>query len=192
MAEQQRPQSTPEESTLRPWHVPVAVADIAESGQRFELAADALVRSALARLAGVRDLPRLEAIFDVTPRSGGALQVIGKVSATVEQTCVVTLDPLVNEVDEEVNLLFAPEPVDDEPGSAADKVDEPREAQWDAPEPLLNGSVDLGALATEFLVLGIDPYPRKPGAVFEPPEGGIRDPSPFAALAGLTKNRDRR
>ena len=32
--------------------------------------------------------------------------------------------------------------------------------------------VDLGAVATEFLLLGIDPYPRKPGAVFEAPPAG--------------------
>ena len=35
------------------------------------------------------------------------------------------------------------------------------------PEPLHDGAVDLGAVATEFLLLGIDPYPRKPDAVFE-------------------------
>ena len=37
------------------------------------------------------------------------------------------------------------------------------------------------------LILGLDPYPRKPGAVFESPEGDEPDPSPFAALAKLKK-----
>ena len=49
----------------------------------------------------------------------------------------------------------------------------------------IGGVVDLGALATEFLILGLDPYPRKPGAVFEPPQDVKPDPGPFAALAGL-------
>jgi hypothetical protein len=47
--------------------------------------------------------------------------------------------------------------------------------------------VDLGAVATEFLVLGIDPYPRKPGAAFELPEGPHREESPFAPLARWKK-----
>ena len=28
---------------------------------------------------------------------------------------------------------------------------------------LVGGTVDLGAIATEFLILGLDPYPRKTG-----------------------------
>ena len=52
----------------------------------------------------------------------------------------------------------------------------------DAPEPLVDGTVDLGAIATEFLILGIDPYPRKPGAVFEAPPAGDGSAHPFAAL----------
>jgi hypothetical protein len=49
--------------------------------------------------------------------------------------------------------------------------------------------IDLGALATEFLILGIDPYPRKPGTVFEPPWEGGDVGHPFAGLAALTKRR---
>jgi hypothetical protein len=59
--------------------------------------------------------------------------------------------------------------------------------KWGDPEPLIGGSVDLGALATEFLILGIDPYPRKPGAIFEPPQDRMPDEGPFAALSKLTK-----
>jgi hypothetical protein len=52
---------------------------------------------------------------------------------------------------------------------------------------LIGGTVDLGALATEFLILGLDPYPRKPGATFQPPGGASADEGPFAALAKLKK-----
>jgi hypothetical protein len=47
--------------------------------------------------------------------------------------------------------------------------------------------VDLGAVATEFLLLGIDPYPRKEGAEFEPRITGDPAAHPFAALASLKK-----
>ncbi len=169
-----------------PWRVPVAVEDVAEPGRHFDLAADAAVRAALARLAGLRDLPRLEASFEVTRRDGGGLHIAGLVSATVGQNCVVTLEPLANEVEETVDLVFMPQrpPA----GAKGESETEPREVKWRDPEPLIGGIVDLGALATEFLILGIDPYPRKPGAVFEPPANRKPDSGPFAALAKLAKD----
>ena len=55
------------------------------------------------------------------------------------------------------------------------------------PEPLAGNSVDLGLLATEFLILGIDPYPRKPDAAFEAPASADPAGHPFAALAAWSK-----
>ena len=167
-----------------PWQVPVAVEDVAETGARFDLVANAQVRAAVARMASLRDLPRLEANFDVT-RRGAGLHVAGRVSATVGQLCIVTLEPLVNEVEEALDLLFVPQP-------AAEREDgevRTRGESADETEPLIGGLVDLGALAIEFLILGLDPYPRKPGAVFQPPEAKP-DESPFAALASLRKGPD--
>ena len=89
MAEHKEQKSIP-----APWQVPVAVEDIAETGQHFDLIADAGVRAAVAGVAGLRDLPRFEATFDVTRRGAGGLHVTGTVSATVGQNCVVTLEPL--------------------------------------------------------------------------------------------------
>lgn len=40
-------------------------------------------------------------------------------------------------------------------------------------------------------MLGLDPYPRKPDAVFRPPPDEEPDPGPFAALAGLKDGLDR-
>jgi hypothetical protein len=175
-----------------PWRVPVALEDVGEDGRHFDLVADQDVRAAVARLAGLRDLPRLEANFDVTRSGAAGLHVVGHVSATVGQTCVVTLEPLANAVEEDVDLQFAPPPppVERSADDTDDDEDESRkpERNWNEPEPLTGGVVDLGALATEFLVLGLDPYPRKPGAVFEPPEELKPDPGPFAALAKLAKD----
>ena len=166
-----------------PWQVPVAVEHVAEEGRHFELVADADTRAAVARVAGLRDLPRLEAEFDVMRHGQGGLRVAGRVSATVGQSCVVMLEPLVNEVAEDIDLLFLPQ-------SAAAKGDEEagaREPNANETEPLIGGAVDLGALATEFLILGLDPYPRKPGAIFQPPADLKPDEGPFAALAALKK-----
>jgi uncharacterized metal-binding protein YceD (DUF177 family) len=167
-----------------PWQVPVAVDDVPETGQHFDLVADAGVRAAAARLAGLRDLPRLAARFDVKRHDAGGLHVTGVVSATVGQNCVVTLEPLTNEVEEAIDLVFVPK----EPPSQEEAETEPRDVKWGDPEPLIGGIVDLGALVTEFLILGFDPYPRKPDAVFEPPQSLTAEEGPFAALAKPAKN----
>jgi len=168
-----------------PWQLPVAVEAVAETGQHFDLVADAAVRTAVARVAGVRDLPRLQASFDVTRHGSGGLHVVGAVSATVGQNCVVTLEPLTNDIEETIDLVFLPRQAP--PQQEGDAEIEPPAAKWNDPEPLIGGIVDLGALATEFLILGINPYPRKPGAVFEPLPESKAENGPFAALAKLTK-----
>jgi uncharacterized metal-binding protein YceD (DUF177 family) len=171
-----------------PWRVPVAIEAVAETGERFDLVADAENRAAIARLAGLRDLPRLQANFEVKRRGAEGLRVTGRVSATVGQSCVLTLEPLVNEVEEEIDVLFVPQATTAPEGEET----EARPDSWDEAEPLIGGLVDLGALATEFLILGLDPYPRKPGAVFQPPQDGKLDEGPFAALAALKKDRNGR
>jgi uncharacterized metal-binding protein YceD (DUF177 family) len=172
-----------------PWHVPVALEDIPETGEHFDLEADANVRAAVAKAAGLRDVPRLKASFDVSRRGADGLHVAGSVSATVGQTCVVTLDPVENEIEETINLAFIPRQVQHQVAETSDddraEEPEPRDVKWNDPEPLIGGAIDLGALATEFLILGLDPYPRKPGAVFQPPHDDKPDPGPFAGLAKL-------
>ena len=181
-----------ETSAPTSWRVPVAVEDIDETGRQFTLVADADTRASVAHAAGLRALPRLQADFAVTRQGAGGLHVVGRVSATVGQNCVVTLEPIDNEVEEEVDLVFMPRSAS-EPSDGDDKNGEDvPDVKWDDPEPLIGGQIDLGALATEFLILGLDPYPRKPGAVFESPSERERDGGPFAALAGWAKGREGR
>jgi uncharacterized protein DUF177 involved in 23S rRNA accumulation len=168
-----------------PWSAPVAVHEVSETGRRIDLVADDSTRAAVAHAIGLRALPRLAASFDVTRHGREGLHVVGQVSATVGQTCVVTLEPIDNEIEEAVDLTFAPAAAaPDESGTRT------RMAAEDTPEPLLGGVVDLGVVATEFLALGIDPYPRKSGAEFAAPAAGDGDAAlPFAALAALKKGQ---
>ena len=170
-----------------PWSIPVALAEIPEDGKHFNLVADEATRAEVAKVAGLRALPRLHARFDLARQGSDALRVNGEVSATVAQNCVVTLDPMDNEVKEEVNLVFTP-PSSHHAGE--EDLDEADLIDPGEPEPLPGDTIDLGALATEFLILGIDPYPRKPDATFEPPAVEDDSPHPFAALAALKKGPD--
>lgn len=170
----------------RPWSVPLAVTEVSDSGRHIDLVADEPVRAAVAKLAGLAAVPRLAASFDVAPYGRGGLHLVGRVSATVGQTCVVTLEPIENEIDEAIDLVFAPATVSPGADGGGGEVEVPLE---DAPEPLIGGRIDLGVIATEFLILAIDPYPRKPDAVFQTPTAGDDSAHPFAALAALKEGQ---
>ncbi|ABD88223.1 DUF177 domain-containing protein [Rhodopseudomonas palustris] len=169
-----------------PWSLPVVVAQIPETGLHRELAANAHERTAMAALGGLREILSASASFDLVPIVEGRVRVVGRVRARVGQTCVVTLEPIENDVDEAIDLIFAPASQIPE---MADLVDDDAEGGADVPdppEPIEHGLIDVGRVATDALFLGLDPYPRKPDATFEPlitPD----DPEehPFAALKAL-------
>ena len=169
-----------------PWSVPIAVLQIPDTGLHRELEADPAARAAMAEVAGLREVLSVTASFDVIPNSGGRFHVTGHVRARIGQTCVVTLDPIENDIDEAIDLMFAPP---EQIPELSDLVDDDAESDSDVPdppEPIENGFIDLGRVATDAVFLAIDPYPRKPDAVFEPVVTAP-DPEdhPFAALKAL-------
>ena len=163
------------------WKFPVSVAELPEEGRDFDLAPDALEREALALHTGVNAVPKLNASLHVEPDGRGGANVDGTLRATVTQTCVVTLDEFDNEIDEAISIQFAPPETIAGDADGLVEIDES-----DPPDPLVNGEIDLAAVVGEFLALAIDPYPRKPGAVFQSPnEPSDSKGSPFAALEQL-------
>jgi hypothetical protein len=173
-------------SHKNPWSLSVMVAQIPESGLHRDIEANPAERHALAGLAGVREVPSAQASFDLAQMRGGRVHVTGRVRSRVGQTCVVTLEPIENDIDEAIDLIFAPP---EQIPTLAHLIEEAAVSDAevpDPPEPIEDGSVDLGRIATDALLLGIDPYPRKPGAVFDlptiPPDP---EDHPFAALKVL-------
>jgi uncharacterized metal-binding protein YceD (DUF177 family) len=168
-----------------PWRVPVAVAEIPELGLHREIEAGLIERKSMAGVAGLREIALANAALDLTPMGGGRFHVGGHVRARVGQTCVVTLEPIENEIDEPIDLVFAPPEQIPDLAELVDEANEEVETP-DPPEPIVGGIIDLGRLATDALFLAIDPYPRRKDAVFEPPvEPADPDAHPFAALKAL-------
>ena len=171
-----------------PWRALINVAQIPENGAHRDIEADEATRAAMAQIAGLRNIALARASFDLTLGSGGRVHVTGHVTGRVGQTCVVTLDPIENEIDEDVDLIFAPaEQIPELADEVADDDSDIRDREIVEPlEPIVNGMIDLGRLATDVLFLAIDPYPRKAEAVFEP-QVTVADPEdhPFAALKAL-------
>jgi uncharacterized metal-binding protein YceD (DUF177 family) len=174
------------DASTDPWRAPVVVAQIPETGLAVDIDANAAQRKAMAEIGGLRDIASAHAQFELTLQRDGRVHVAGRLQARVGQTCVVTLDPIENDIDEAIDLVFAPS---EQIKALADLVDETDDDEADVPEPpepIEGGVIDLGRLATDVLFLAIDPYPRKEGAVFEP-HVAAKDPEdhPFAALKAL-------
>jgi uncharacterized metal-binding protein YceD (DUF177 family) len=169
-----------------PWRVPVAVAQIPETGLHRDLEADQAIRNAVADVGGLREVLSVQASFDVTPARGGRFHVAGHVRARIGQTCVVTLEEMETDIDEPIDLIFAPPEQIPQMAALVDEAEASDEETPDPPEPIENGLIDLGRVATDALYLAVDPYPRKPGAVFETVvEAADPEDHPFAALKAL-------
>ncbi len=180
-----------------PFSRPLAVASVGEAGMRLKWPASEAECAALAELDGLVALRDLLVEAEASRRGKEGLYVKGRVTAIVTQTCVVTLEPFETKVNEAFEVEFAPQAEADaayaramaELEAAQDKAAVLAE-QRDPPDPIVNGKVDIGALAIEFLTLGLDAYPRSPGARFEDVAETAKDEkiSPFSALAGLKKD----
>ncbi|MGL4636958.1 MAG: YceD family protein [Beijerinckiaceae bacterium] len=136
-------------------------------------------------IAAHLDLASCEAVsaeLTVIPSRSDVLHVTGQLRATLHQTCIVTLDPLPVDIDEEIDVRYAP-PEKLGPISKAE-VERTLEDE-DPPEPLEDGNIDLWMLAIDYLSVALDPYPRKIGAEIPESSGDQAKESPFAALAAL-------
>ena len=89
----------------------MAVDDIPDSGMHVEIDAPAEIRAQVLAvvegLSTVREILKLSGVFDLH-RRGARVHVTGHVRAKVGQTCVVTLEPIDSDIDETVDLMFAP------------------------------------------------------------------------------------
>jgi uncharacterized metal-binding protein YceD (DUF177 family) len=143
------------------------------AGLTRTLVPNELAREKIIKALDLASLEAFEADLTLAPaRVGWTLS--GRVKATLEQICGITLEPLPVEIDQRfsVDLVEAVEPEPDEVEVTLDD---------DAPDVVEDGRIDLGQYAVEQLALALDPFPRKPGAEFVQPEEPA-EISPFAVL----------
>lgn len=176
-----------------PFSRPVEARGLPAPGVEVRIEADAAERAALAALFGAPALARLGGVYTLKPGSGGQVMVTGVARAELTRACVLTLEPFDVVVEEPVEVIFAPEPEKSAAhraltagrGGREEEVDLAALSSVDPPDPIVDGKVDLGALTAEFIALGLDPYPRKPGATFRSGEAETTAENPFAALGEL-------
>jgi hypothetical protein len=166
-----------------------ALQDIPEDGLQVERSATPDERAAVARALDLLSCRSLTANYALTRRGGGGVHLSGTVRAEVEQSCVVTLEPLLNEVQESFSVDYWPEGDVPEPsGGELDMSDEPDL------EPIVAGRIEVGNVVFQAMANGIDLFPRKPGVTFEAPapdgsDDGSHPAGPFAALAKMKNKR---
>jgi uncharacterized metal-binding protein YceD (DUF177 family) len=165
----------------------LAVESLPDAGLSLKIAANASERESLAKLNDLVAIENLEADFTVKPKDGSKIGVTGTFRAQVIQTCVVSLEPFESEIEAEIEVDFA----SDEAAAQALAEDRPDHEQPEAPDPIIDGMIDLGALTAEFLVLSLDPYPRRPGVRFESQDIGGKADAPVSPFAALGKLKDR-
>lgn len=165
----------------------IVASDIPPGGRHVRLEADAEQRRLLAAAMQIPDVTALTADLEVRPARGRAFRVRGRLDAEVVQTDVVTLEPVAQPVQEEIDVTLMP--------AEGERPRRPRAevlvdiAEPDAPDLFHNGRIDLGAIVSEHLALGLDPYPRAADSAFAGHVEADDSPeaSPFAALARLQR-----
>jgi uncharacterized metal-binding protein YceD (DUF177 family) len=161
--------------------------DQIRDGERLDLVADEAERKAVAERLDLGPIDRLEAHVALS-RTGEIIRAEGRLVAALQQSCVVTREPVAAHIDEPFAMLFMPEPETSGPD------DEIELGAADCDVVFYDGAViDLGSAIADSLALSIDPYPRSASADAALKEAGVlteEQASPFAVLAALKKGSD--
>ena len=173
-------------TTQTPYAVPFDLGGLSDRGAEVRIEPGAGERASISEWLGVMSVDALTATVRLTRLRDDRYRYEAQFAADVVQACVVTLTPVPSHLTSEFSREFRMEG-----RSSSRKMPDARSwtlANLDEEEPeALQGSVlDLATPVLEELSLALDPYPRAPGAAFEPAsEEKSPGESPFAVLAKL-------
>ena len=141
----------------------------------------------LAEEFGVLELSQLTCSYKIRPLAGNRFSVRGKILASITQNCVVTLDPVVDDIEVKLDVEFW---LSSQIGQLSEEFDEP---DREDPEPIENDKLDIGRVVFELVSGNINPYPRAADAELDrhsSEEASTGQEHPFAALAQLKSRPD--
>ncbi|MGH6985733.1 MAG: YceD family protein [Caulobacteraceae bacterium] len=157
--------------------------DEARSSARvLALEADEKERARLAQTLALEHLSFLAAELSLRPWLGG-VEITGRLRAVAGRICGLSLEPFDETIDHQFQIRLTPARGGSaRPAPHVIDVDPPE----DSPEEVEGAGVDLDRIIFEELALALDPWPRKPGAVFESPNTPAPE-SPFSSLTRLRR-----
>lgn len=185
------------------WSYLVDVERLGDEPEIHTFEADDRQRTDIARRLAIASIEFAKASITLQRASGGIIHAMGTIEADVTQACVVSQAPVAGHIEDEFEGWFG------DKGSAvsfakARTERELKKGNMEAeimeesadPEPIVGGKIDIGELATQYLSLALDSYPRAEGTgneyLIEPPdnkEGAAVRKSPFEALKDWKEKR---
>lgn len=166
----------------------IRIDSMPTEGRRLKLKADESAREVLAGELGISAVNMLEVELQAV-RFRGGIRVTGRVLAEIVQPSVVTLDPVLQKVDEALDRVFLPSGEKPFIDAADAEVFVDLEGE-DLPDHFEGNEADMTPLIVETLALAIDPYPRNAGEQVPAAGYGDAKESPFAALKALKVKLD--
>jgi hypothetical protein len=168
---------------------PLKVDEIRD-GASDEIAATGAELEAVGKMLDLVALDRLTFAYRIDHGGGGRLVLTGTLNADAKQTCVVSLEPVEARLEVPVDMEFWPAELLPRPERDASEPGGAGVLDW--PEAIRDGKIDLGPIIYETLATALDPYPRRPEARFDWPqgerlEGEDAGTGPFASLAALKR-----
>ncbi|WP_299844197.1 DUF177 domain-containing protein [uncultured Roseovarius sp.] len=168
---------------------PITILRVADLPQNratpFHLKPDSTGNAEIAHELGILGIRKLDFKGTVQAEGKSDWQLTAQLGATVEQACVITLDPVITRIDQPVTRSF----VANLSADLAEEIEMPEDDTTEA----LGAEIDLFRVMTEALALALPDYPRRDDATLDQSEfaaPGVtpmkdEDTKPFAGLAQL-------
>ncbi len=175
-----------------PYSLPLAVRTIPAAGKHLVLKPSPQECAAIAAFLDINGVEDLEATLTIVPWRDKGIKATGKLQAKALLTCVLSHEVFAHTVAEDILMVFSEEAANahDENIDFDTLMDDNEEAIID---PIVNGQIDAGHIITEFLALGLPPFPRKPDveSPLQNEETVIKEAEkPFAVLSQLFKEKN--
>ncbi len=175
------------EPVTAPWPCEIPLAQVDRGAVKLRLEPSADQRKAIAKQLGLVSLEALSAEVYLTSWLDGA-EVSGLLRARVVQTCSATADDFETPIDARFDLKVLPANSQNAPQEEFGDLGADPDGD-DPPDVLEGEKIDVSGYVIEHLALELDPFPRKPGAVFVQPPEPV-ELSPFSALKSLKSKDD--
>jgi hypothetical protein len=187
------------------WSHVVDIDKLSSEPRTFTFSADERQRIDLARRLAIVSIEEAKAVVTLQKIGGGIVHALGTVRAELTQACVVSLAPVPVHIEDEFEgwygdktataVSFAKARSEREVKKGHTEIEVMEESA--DPEPIIGGKIDIGELATQYLSLALDPYPRAEGVspVYsigpsdKDGEGAELRKSPFEALKDWKEKR---
>jgi hypothetical protein len=156
-----------------------APSKLPKKGERFIGSATKAYMADVAAQLMIMHVEQLSWELVAKPWGKKGFRLDGTIKGVVAQACIVSLDPVVERIEEIVDLRFVPEEtVREKPRSRGFEEDINFEATPEDEPETYNGDVfDAMPFVIEHLALGLNPYPRAQGAEFVETDAPVKETS---------------